>query len=507
MIKSRLFLIVALALSLALGLALVFPAASSAKELNFGTTIAPSVIDPANAYGGWWAVRYGIGESPFKLDQSMRPVPWLATDLKRIDDKTWELTLREGVTFQSGRPLTGEAAKKSLERLLAQNARAASNLAIAEIKADGQKLTLVTSAPNPTLPNYLAEPYASMVDVEEEARSDYFVGTGPYKIKSFKANEAVEMVPYENYWGGKPKLDLITYTNIRDGATLSMSLQSGAIDAADRLPFSMHPLFDNPGFKIETMPSSRVFMLYFNFERPFTSIPEVREAISLAIDKKGYCQVLLHGAGTPAIGPFPANLPFGGDKVSGFGFDPAKASQALAKASFSDADGDGILDKDGQKLSLKLVMASSWFDIPVIAEALQGQLREIGVELVLEQVESVVETLEKGDFDLSIYSIMTTPVGDPEAFLEMVGSSQGGYNFGHYKSEKVDKLLERLRVEFGEKERSDLAIQITQAILDDAAFSFIINLTVSMITKREVSNLGLHPTENYQISVDTDISE
>ncbi|MCI8430962.1 MAG: ABC transporter substrate-binding protein, partial [Lachnospiraceae bacterium] len=139
-------------------------AAEGEKVFYFGDTTFnaendESDVNPHNGYSGWACIRYGIGETLFKYSDAMEAEPWLATEYTNVDETTWEITLRDGVAFPSGRALDAQAVKECLDHLTEVHERAAGDLKIHEITADGQKLTIRTEVPVPALINYLAEPY------------------------------------------------------------------------------------------------------------------------------------------------------------------------------------------------------------------------------------------------------------------------------------------------------------------------------------------------------------
>lgn len=477
------------------------------KKLVFGMNQATPSIDPANGYAGWYTVRYGVGETLFKLDQAMKPVGWLAKSYERIDKTTWKIVLKDNITFQNGQPMTGDAVKASLERVLKINDRAPSTLRIADIAVNGPTLTITTSEPNPTLINGLCDPFACVIDVN--AGTDFetaVIGTGPYRIEKFVPKASSTVIKYTGYWDGTPKLDRVTISPITNGDTLTMALQSGEVDAAQGLPYSSHKLFaNNPDYKISSASTSRVFMIYYNYHNKFLSNANVRKAISRCIDKENYCSTLLGGSAEPAVGAFPPLLPYGSSKVTAAKYDIKAAKELLAKEGYTDSNGDGILDKNGEKLSLKLVTYSTRYELPILSQAIQSQLKEIGVEVSVDVSEDVTQRLKAGEFDLAAYSYVTTPTGDPLSYMDYVFKTKGVSNFGHFSNPQVDALIEQLRKEFNPQKRCQLAIQIQQLALDETAFTFIAHLQMAFVMKSNVVGLEVHPTDYYQINVNTDI--
>ncbi|RKV75416.1 MAG: ABC transporter substrate-binding protein, partial [Streptococcus sp.] len=131
-------------------------------------------------------VRYGVGETLFKMDDKLEVKPWLAEKIEAVSDLEWKITLKDKVTFQNGEKMTGEKVKASLERLIKTSERAASDMGIDSISAEGQTVTIKTKAVQPIMANLLAEPYSAIVDTTGKSASDKApVGTGPYMVTKY----------------------------------------------------------------------------------------------------------------------------------------------------------------------------------------------------------------------------------------------------------------------------------------------------------------------------------
>ena len=122
-------------------------------DTTFNAENDESDVNPHNGYSGWACIRYGIGETLFRYSDTMELEPWLATEYENVDENTWRITLRDGVTFTSGRELDAQAVKECLEHLVEVHERAKGNLKIQEITADGMTLTIRTTEPVPALMN------------------------------------------------------------------------------------------------------------------------------------------------------------------------------------------------------------------------------------------------------------------------------------------------------------------------------------------------------------------
>ncbi|MBF7096244.1 ABC transporter substrate-binding protein [Alkalibacter mobilis] len=480
---------------------------NDSNKLVFTSTQSSASIDPANGYSGWFTLRYGVGETLFKLDDSMKPQPWLADGYELIDDNTWEIVIKEGISFHNGAEMTAEKVKTSLERLIEINDRAPSTLRIESITAEGNMLTIKTDVPNPTLINGLCDPFACIIDVD--AKTDFdtaVIGTGPYMIESFLPKGNSTVVANKSYWDGEPKLEKVELKPITDGDTMTMALQSGEVDATQGLPYSSHSLFEqNEDYKMSSTSTSRVFMIYYNFANDLLEDPVLREVIDMSIDKENYAKVLLNGSANPAIGAFPSSLPFGGDKITASDYNVDRAAKILDEAGYRDSNNDGIREKDGKDLSFTLVTYTSRVELPILAQAIQSQLKDMGIEIKVEVSEDVTDRLKSGDFDLAAYAYVTSPTGDPLSYLDYVFKTDGVSNFGKYSNQEVDSLIEELRNEFDLQKRYDLAVQIQQKAIDDKAYTFIAHLDMAFVMKKEVQGLEVHPTDYYQINVNTDL--
>ena len=469
-----------------------------------------SKVDPADGYNGWGTIRYGIGETLIKLNDNLEVVPLLAKDYSLSGDKlSWTINLRDNVKFHNGKVMDGAAVKASLERLIQKNERAAAGLMIDTITADGFNVTITTKEPNPTLLNSLCDPYACIVDASADDGSVDFnmypVGTGPYMVKEYVEDAYAYLEPFAEYWGGTPASKSVTIKAIPDVDTLALALQNGEIDAAYGLSYDTLDQFAaSSDFAITQTATTRVYMLYFNLQREFMQDANLRRAIAMAVDKEAYASVLINGAGTPTKAAFPSSLSYGDDsKMTGVpDFDLAGARALLLANGYQDTDGDGILEKNGRKVSLRLVTYGRT-GLPQSAQALQSALQEIGLEVTYDLFDSVENILRAGDYDIAAYAVVTTPTGDPYAFLSNIAGTGNGGNYGKYSNPEVDRLLAALAVEFDTQKRSELATRIQQIITQDSSFCFMFHLNMFMATKAGVKGLHQSPVDYYQITVET----
>lgn len=331
--------------------------ASTEKVFYYGDTTFNAEndetdVNPHNGYSGWACIRYGVGETLFKYSDTMELEPWLAESYENVDELTWKINLKDGITFTSGRKLDGEAVKECIEHLVAVHKRAAGDLNIERVEAEADTVIITTAKPVPALINYLSDPYGCIIDMQAGITDEGNVSaTGPYIAEEIVTDSGLTLVKNQNYWNGEPRLDKIIVKTISDGDTLTMALQSGELNAAYGLPYSSLSLFNNSNYTISSSETSRSFFAQMNYANVNLQDSNVRAAIAMAINKKDFTNVLLKGNGTLAEGPFPKDYTFGDSYVKAAEYNIDNARNLLAQSGWKDTDGDGYVDKNGEKLT------------------------------------------------------------------------------------------------------------------------------------------------------------
>lgn len=481
------------------------------KKFVYGTTgygvdMGDEGLNPHKNYSGWSCVRYGVGETLFKFSDSMEIVPWLATAYKFTDANTLVITLRDNVTFSSGRKLDAQAVKECLEHLLQVHDRAPLDTKIDKITAQGQIVTIHTKEPTPALINYLCDPYGAIIDMQHGIQGDNVAGTGPY-VASAVSDTEITLHKNPNYWGQvKPKVDTIVVKAMTNGDTMTMALQSGELDATYGLPYASYKLFEhNSAYNISSTATSRAFFAQLNYHAPVMQEKAVREAVARGINKDAFVSVLLNGHGTAAVGPFPDSFKFGGKTVQAPTYNPAEAKRILAAAGWQDTNGDGYVDKNGTNLTLRWLTYPGRMELPILAESAQATLKDIGIKVEVNSNANHLQELKKGAYDVYASAMVTTPTGDPEYFFTTCCLTTSTKNRGFYHQERLDTWAKELHGTFDAAKRGQIATQMQQLILDDCGYIFASHLQMSLVAKSKVKGLVAHPCDYYEITADLDI--
>ena len=480
------------------------------KTINMGAWnyFGASDQNPAESWNGWYLSFYGAGETLFKLDKGYNVIPWLVESFSYPEPDRWEFVIRDDVTFTNGVKVTAEEVKKSFDYMMEYTPRGKQTYDFKEIKADGQVLTIITNSPQPTLTTDLCDPLGVVQYISDGI--DYANGaimTGPYVITSFTANERVELEAYDGYWGGAPKVKYINLITYGDMDALTMALQQGEIDLAVMPDYSSLSLFDPDDYTVSMATSTRGQALVFNMESEFGGDIAVRKALAWCMDREG---MVANTGDTYAYeyGMFPDIMSFGGiDKldleVTCCDLDAAR--KVLADAGYADTDGDGFVEKDGKKLSVRFVVSTGDPTITMFAQAIQSQAKLIGIDLDLQEYANTSDILAAGDFDVTISSKGYAPAGNPQYFFNSYLVSGGTGNTGHYSNPTVDELAAKLQGTYDKDERDRISIQIIQEAMDDLYTVTFDHKKFYCVYRNGIEGFEAQPSEYYLVDNMIDI--
>jgi peptide/nickel transport system substrate-binding protein len=475
------------------------------KKLVFGSVVAFSCDswDGAVGWNGWIISRIGVGETLFRLDDNFVANPWLAIGIEQTDEIVWKITLRDDVFYHNGKRMTAESVKKCFERTININPRAKESIPILTIEADGQVLTINCSEKITSMSNILADPLWMAYDAESgEDFGEITYYTGPYKPVSFKPFEKIVVEKFDAYWGAKPALDGAEFLTVSDFDALTMAIQNGEIDVSAGIDSTSMPIFQNdPKLTIDSKTSTRGHFFVFNMRSPVVQDLAVRTAISMCIDREGYSHTITNDKKSPSYGIYPSVLSYGGTNglnLTVKKYDPEGAKKLLADAGYTDSNGNGILDKNGVELSIKLIVLSGRIEDVHLADVMIHVLANLGITLNVEAMESWNDAAEAGEFDILAASYIMAPYGTPDYFSKMMFKTNGTNNYGRYSNQKVDALINEFSTISDISQRDRLVLQMEQKLLDDCAFIFYAyNKFTCVYNNNTVAAFRSQPSEYY----------
>jgi peptide/nickel transport system substrate-binding protein len=274
------------------------------------------------------------------------------------DGKTYTFKIRKGITFASGNPLTAEDVAFSLQRtvildkspafILGQFGFTADNVRDRIKAVDANTVTIETDqAYAPTFVLYcLTATVGSVVDKKEVMAHDQdgdlghawlrtnYAGSGPFKLKQWKASEILILDANPTYWDGAPSLKRVIIRHIAEQATQRLLVEKGDIDIARNLgPDQIKGLEGNPDVRIHSSPKGGLFYLGLNQKHEALSKPQVRQALKYLVDYDGIANTILKGSMVPHQAFLPKGF-LGALEDMPFKLDPEKAKQLLSEAGY-----------------------------------------------------------------------------------------------------------------------------------------------------------------------------
>lgn len=474
------------------------------NHLNAATFWFGTGLDPAVDYDGWTLVRAGVGETLITVDENLNLVGQLADSWEMIDDVTWKMHIREGVTFHNGKPLDAAAVKASIERAMEIQERAKTAAKIASIETDGQEIIFVTQEPFGAFLANLSEPLYSIIDVASDTDpASKPIGTGPYMVTDFVLDTEIQLARYDAYWGGTPSIETITFKHISDDNTRALALQAGEIDIMQRVSAGDLPLFeDNSNYRVIDTQGTRLRSLKFGFKNEFIQDINIRKALMHSIDYNAIAKVM--GPSVSVAGaPFPASAPYAYNELNRQTYDPAAAKSYLEQGGYQDTDGNGFVEKNGKEVLLKLMYSDN--SMTNVFEAVQYMASQSGINIQLDFRENTDEANAIGDYDLMHKNMQTLSTGDPQWLLENTYKTGGFENASGYSNPKIDQLCEELAMTFDLKERQKITIEIEKLILEECLGIFLVAQNNYVVSNSKIQNVTPFPIDYYFITKDITI--
>lgn len=484
------------------------------EKLTVGVTNFADSLETTDNYFGWVVMRYGIGECLTKFDDKMNTVGWLADKWEVSDDHlTWTFHINDKATFSNGNKVDAAAVKASIERVFEKSDRATAAFKYTEMKADGQNLSITTPEPMANLPGALGDPLFIVVDTSVKDR-DYRnmgpVATGPYMVVSF-TKQLCELEANPHYWDGAVPFKKLSVPSIDDPNTRAMSLQSGETDAVVNVASGDMQLFnDKDKYFVSEIASLRAVLARLTVKegRPMSDI-KVRQALISACDRQTYCDTLLKGTFIKGGPLCPPSVDYGFDQLKDPNdYNVERANKLLDEAGWKDTDGDGIREKDGQKLELDFAYYTSRAELPTFAEATQADAKKVGIQINLKPVDyNILDGIGKrGEADLVISNILSVQSGDPETYIKQywVTNVDGSnpQNGSGYSNPAYDELAHQLSQEFDRSKRKEIVIKMQQIVLDDAAALVFGYPKTNMVSSTSITGANIKPCDYYWITKD-----
>lgn len=306
------------------------------------------------------------------------------------------------------------------------------------------------------------------------------IGTGPYKFKSWKTQEKIELESNHEYFEKRPYIDRYIFRVIPDEATMFLELQTQGVDSSGLTPLQYTRQTDTPLFKKNyqkfKLPSFGYTYLGYNLNNPKFQDKRVRQALNYAVDKEEIIKMVLLGLGRPSNGPFIPESWAYNDKVLASAFDPKKAKDLLKEAGWEDKNNDGWLEKDNAVFEFTIITNQGNEERIKTAQIIQARLKDIGIKVKIKIIEWSVflsEFINKRSFETVLLGWSLGREPDNFDIWHSSKTKEGEFNFVGYKNQEVDLLLIEARRTFDQEKRKEYYRRINEILYEEQPYMFL----------------------------------
>ncbi|WP_406655836.1 ABC transporter substrate-binding protein [Methanolobus sp. ZRKC2] len=463
---------------------------SGCVESGEGATTNELTVGISSDVNNWYLSQFPAGDGRFvwsqiyetliRLDTDLNIEPGLAESWETPDGgKTWIFHLRDDVYFHDGTPLNADAVVFSYSNE-SYVKKVGALKALDHVEAVNDSTVKFVMRKSMSLPFYLthvAWPVMSPNCVDEAGSFISPIGTGPFKFENQVNAQEIVLVRNDNYWDEKSTIDSVVFKVIPEATTRVMALETKEIDMAIKLPeYDVSRLEEEDDIEVYRTLTTFTDFLQFNCNNGAFEDKEVRKAVAYTIDSEELVDTVLEGIGTAANGrAFSPVMMYSDPDLDLYEPDIDRAKQILAEGGWSDSDNDGILDKDGEPLTVKLVVGKGvWASRhTAMAEAIQGSLQEIGMNVDIQVLESAaITSLEKeGNFDILLRTGYFVWGPYPRHFLV----HQSAYPFSHYNNSGYDTLSNAADSTVDTDKQQELYYQLQEMVLEELPAFYMVH--------------------------------
>ena len=453
-------------------------AARQGGTMTVGLAEDPDLLDPtlARTFVGRM-VFANFCEKLYDVNAKLQIVPQLATALPRISEggRTVTIDVRSGIKFNDGTPFNAQAVKTSLDRhrTLKASSRASELEPVKSVKVvDSNTIRLKLSQPYAPLTAQLAD-RAGMVMSPTQLKKlgDKFsnnpVCVGPFSFVSRKEGDRIVLRKSPQYYdASKVKLDRLVFRIIEEGSARAANLRSGDVNVAERLdPTDVKTIRSDSNLQLLDRTSLGYQGLTINvgnknglgepmvqLKTPLAQHKELRQALSLALDRNTINRVVFQGTYTPGCGPLSPVSPFYDKSLKCPPRDLAKAKQLVAQSGVK------------PPIPVRIMLSTDALTLR-LGQVIQSMAKDAGFAVRLQPTEFTT-ALDKGDEgDYDVFQVGWSGRIDPDGNIQQFVGKTGSQNDAGFADPKLDKLLDRGRTTLDQGRRIQIYQQATQMLM------------------------------------------
>jgi len=519
---KRLMVVVLSILAMVGGMALVSPAGPKndgrpdGGTLGYGEYGRPSTLDPVTSNE---MIALRITELVFNglvgIDQKQEIVPELAERWEASNDgRTYTFFLRKDVLWH---PKEGEEAKP----FTADDVVFTYNImmhpkTITPLKVRYEFIDKVEKLNDYTVQFTLKRPILNALAkfsfkvlpkhgpsnplylTREDPFVQHPIGTGPYVLKTITSDGEIVLVANESYFKGRPHINKFIAKPYADQNIMTQALMFNAIDMVVLVnPRDLPELQGDKRFILQPYNALSYSFFAYNLRNPLLADKRVRKAFSYAVNRQEMLDSFFNGQGTIISGPFaPGSWAYNLD-VQPLPFDPQKAVALLREAGFAPGP-DGVMQKDGKKLtlSLKVPIEKESEAVKRVVLAFQNYLKNIGVAVTVEFKEWQAwkeSVFLEHDFDIVFASWVFDDSADISSLFHSAEIGPWKNNFGAYSNPEVDGLIVESKLTLDHEKRRTINRKLHSLLADEAPYTFLWTLTNYSGYHKKLRRVAIHP--------------
>jgi len=439
-------------------------------------TLDPRVMRDTTAY----RVANLLYDGLVELSPTLEPTPGLAESWENPEPTVWVFNLRDGATFHDGTPVTAADVVYTFETILdpdlASRWRSLFTPISEIVAADDNTVRITLSEPYAPLLSYLdigivpANVVEGGTDIGFEP-----VGSGPFMLANWDRGSTISLEPNPNWWGGPPSGSGIDFVVVPDNTARAQALEAGDLDLIQSplSPADIQRLLTEDGVVANVTGGLGITYLNFNTQDPLLSDPRMRQALSMLVDQDTIVNVIYEGVDLVATSVLLPSWPSYTPDIRQPTFDPEGAVALLASLGWTDSDGDGTLDKDGQSLTFTLSTHSEDPNRVQSVEYIQNVMNSVGVdaEVSISDWPSFSGAVRNGDYQVALLGWLN--LVDPDRLLYSQLRTGGALNWGGYSNPRLDEALDRGRTSLDPQDRIAAYREAATIIADEVPYYVI----------------------------------
>lgn len=458
----------------------------------YGMTQDLASLDPhVDTDAGTRDVVFNLYEGLVKPTSDGGFIPAVASDYIISDDaKTYTFTLRDGITFHDGTPVTIEDVKYSIDRYAEiQGESSAFSSLVDSVEVQDDK-TLVVNLKE-SYSEFLPMMTIAIIPQSNEDPAGNPIGTGPFKYVSYTPGQNLELEKYDGYWQeGVPSLDSVEFKFIADVDTAFVELQAGTIDILKYLTSAQAETLGDD-YKIVQGSMNLVHAMYLNSAYEPLSKTEVRQALCYAVDRDAINNFIFGGKShiigshmIPAMSKY-----YEPEAETVYSYDPEKAKELLADAGYADG------------FDLEITVPSSYSQHVDSAQIIADELSQVGINVTLNQVEWstwLQDVYKGGNFQATVIGFDGTLA--PSDWLKKYVTDDAK-NFMHYSNTEYDDVFNTAYTTVDDDVKVENYKKAQMILAEDAAAVYIEDPANLVAVSKKFGGYTFYPTAAEDMSL------